>query len=168
MNAPHADRVITQGWFISLAIGLVSLVACLTLVAIELAVEGEKFGFTSSWRLTACAILSQPAWIGLAVGAWLVARKIGREGLGSLGIGGRVFVGLFAIMAIVAGGFLMWEGYASPGLGAPDTLGKMQKFGWGAVVVGVLGIGYCVLGGRALGPAPTQCSKVKAPAIWFQ
>jgi hypothetical protein len=148
MKDRHTGRVVTQGWFISFAVGVVSLVACLTLAVLELAVQGDKFGFENNWRLTACAILSQLAWIGLAVGAWLVARQIGREGLGSLGLGGRVFAGLFATMAIIAGGFLMWEGYANPGLGDPGTVGKMQKFGWGAMVVGVLGIGYCVFGGR--------------------
>jgi hypothetical protein len=148
MSVRKQDRLITQGWFLSLSIAMISLVACLTLAGLELAVEGDRFGFKNSWRLTGCAILSQPAWIGLAVGTWLVARKIGRDGVRSLGVGGRVFAGLFATTAIVAGGFLVWEGYANPSLGDPVTMGKMQKFGWSAMVVGVLGLGYCVLGGR--------------------
>jgi hypothetical protein len=148
VGSERRTRILTQGWFISLAIGLFSLCACLTLVALELALTGERFGFQNSWRLTASAILSQPAWIGLAIGAWLFARKVGWEGSGSLGVGGRVFAGLFAIIAIAAGGYLLWEGYTNPGIGDPNTIGKMQKFGWSAVVAGVLGIVYCVFGGR--------------------
>lgn len=98
-----------------------------------------------------CGALSCVGCLLTIWGLMLVAREMGeaaekRPG-GGLSAGARLFAGLFSALAIVAGGYLMWEGATGT---SPDAerMNKMIKFGMYTCIVGVLGLVVCVIWGR--------------------
>ena len=113
------------------------------LVVVLLSVQPEQKVVLDRY-LTAIAVFSQPAWIGLALGFYLLARRIATDGRGSLGASGRAFAGVFAFVSVAVGGYLIWEASTNPGLGNPDTMWMMQRVGWGVVGAGAMSLWYCV------------------------